>query len=311
MRILHSLTAERLTEETVLTIGTFDGIHRGHQHLIRQLVQHAHDTGRLSAALTFYPHPRAILSPESPPRYLSSPEERAALLAEMGVDVLVQLPFTRELAETSAADLVDQLLSALRMTELWVGAGFSMGRRREGTTDRLQALALERGFTLRVIEPLVDGGEPISSTRIRNLLMEGRVEEAGRLLGRPYTLSGTVAAGAHRGRTLGFRTANLPVDPTRAVPRDGVYVVRAVTDDGRRGGVANIGVRPSFDAGERLLEVHVLDYDGDLYGRWMAVEFVRWLRPERRYDSPAELVEQIERDVAEARAVLAASEAAD
>lgn len=304
MRITHSLKASPPAADTVLTVGTFDGIHRGHQHLVRQLVQRARDTGRLSAALTFHPHPRAILQPESPPRYLSSPEERAALLGEMGVDLLVQLPFTPDLAATSAAELIRNLIGALRMTELWVGAGFSMGRGREGTTDQLRALAGEMGFALRIIEPLLEEGEPISSTRIRNLLMEGRVREAERLLGRPYTLSGTVSAGAHRGRSLGFRTANLPVDPTRAVPRDGVYVVRAVTADGRRGGVANIGVRPSFDSGERVLEVHVFDYAGDLYGRWMAVEFLEWLRPELRFNSPAELVAQIARDVAEARAML-------
>jgi riboflavin kinase / FMN adenylyltransferase len=304
MRITHSLKASSPAADTVLTVGTFDGIHRGHQHLVRQLVQRARDTGRLSAALTFHPHPRAILQPESPPRYLSSPEERAALLGEMGVDLLVQLPFTPDLAATSAAELIRNLIGALCMTELWVGAGFSMGRGREGTTDQLRALAGEMGFALRIIEPLLEEGEPISSTRIRNLLMEGRVREAERLLGRPYTLSGTVSAGAHRGRSLGFRTANLPVDPTRAVPRDGVYVVRAVTADGRRGGVANIGVRPSFDSGERVLEVHVFDYAGDLYGRWMAVEFLEWLRPELRFNSPAELVAQIARDVAEARAML-------
>lgn len=309
MHILHSLKASPPAQETVLTIGTFDGIHRGHQHLVHQLVRRARETGRLCVALTFHPHPRAVLQPESPPRYLSSPEERAELLSAMGVDLLVQLPFTRELAATSTGDLIDNLMASLRMTELWVGAGFSMGRHREGTTDRLRQLSVEKGFALRIIEPLLDEGEPISSTRIRNLLLEGRVREAERLLGRPYTLGGTVAAGAHRGRSLGFRTANLPVDPTRAVPRDGVYVVRAVTADGRRGGVANIGVRPSFDAGERLLEVHVFDYDGDLYGRWMAVEFVEWLRPELRFNSPSELTAQIARDVAEARALLGMAEA--
>jgi len=304
MHIIHSLKVSPPAAETVLTVGTFDGIHRGHQHLVRQLVARARESGRLSAALTFHPHPRAILQPESPPRYLSSPEERAALLGEMGVDLLVQLPFTRELAATSAAELIAELMDALHMAELWVGVGFSMGRGREGNTDRLLVLADEMGFTLRIIQPLLDDGEPISSTRIRNLLMEGRVREAERLLGRPYTLSGTVSAGAHRGRALGFRTANLPVDPTRALPRDGVYAVWVVTSQGRRGGVANIGVRPSFDSGERTLEVHVFDYAGDLYGHWMAVEFVEWLRPEMRFSSPAELAAQIARDAAEARALL-------
>jgi riboflavin kinase/FMN adenylyltransferase len=308
MRIIHGLKVSPPVAETILTIGILDGIHRGHQYLLRQLVQRARDTGRLSAALTFHPHPRAVLQPESSPRYLSSPEERATLLGEMGVDLMVQLPFTPELAATSAADLIRELIGALRMAELWVGAGFCMGRGREGDTDRLRALSAELGYTLRVIEPLLDDGEPISSTRIRNLLMSGRVREAERLLGRPYTLGGTVAAGAHRGRTLGFHTANLPVDPDRALPRDGVYAVWVMMADGRRGGVANIGVRPTFDSddsrGDRLLEVHVFDYAGNLYGRRMAVEFVEWLRPELRFNSPAELVAQIARDVAEARALL-------
>jgi riboflavin kinase/FMN adenylyltransferase len=308
MRIQHNLAELPPANDTVVTIGTFDGIHRGHQHLIHQVVQRARATERLSAALTFYPHPRAVLDPERPPRYLSAPAERAALLAAMGVDILVQLAFTRALAETSAAELVDDLVRGLRMAELWVGTGFTMGRGREGTTDRLQELATEAGFALRIIEPLLDDGRPISSTRIRNLLMKGDVREAERLLGRPYTLSGTVATGAQRGRALGFRTANLPVDPTRAVPRDGVYVVQAVLEDGRHGGVANIGVRPSFDAGERTLEVHLLDYEGDLYGRTMEVAFIEWLRPEERFDSPAALAAQIARDVVAARTIVGMTE---
>jgi len=218
--------------------------------------------------------------------------------------VMVQLPFTRELAATSAGDFALALSRTLRMKELYVGAGFSMGRGREGTTDQLRDLAEREGFTLRVVEPLLEDGAPISSTRIRNLLMEGRVRDAATLLGRPYALGGTVSSGAQRGRSLGFRTANLPVDPTRAVPRDGVYAVWAVTADARRGAVANIGVRPSFDAGERLLEVHVLDYDGDLYGAEMTVEFAEWLRPEQRFQDPADLVAQIHRDVARARDLL-------
>jgi len=304
MKVLSSLENAKLDADAVVTIGTFDGVHRGHQYLVEQLVRRARETQRLSAVLTFHPHPRTVLSPDARPAYLSSPEERAAILGSLGLDLLVILPFTREVASTPAEAFIGQLYDKLRLRELWVGADFALGRGRQGNVSHLQLLASELGYTLQVIAPLYDGGEPISSTRIRNLLLKGRVEEVTRLLGRPYAVSGSVVKGVQRGRSLGFRTANLRLDPERAAPADGVYAVWAVVDGERHRGVANLGVRPSFGAGERLLEVHLLDYNGDLYGRKTVIEFVRWLRPEMRFDDASALVEQIRRDIVEAQAAL-------
>lgn len=307
MRIVHALEQAQPEHDTVLTIGSFDGVHRGHQHLVRQLVQRARETERLSVALSFYPHPRAVLHPELRPAYLSTPQERATILAALGLDILVLLPFTKELADTPAAAFMGELVRRLRLRELWVGPDFSLGRGREGDVTALRALGQELGYALHLVEPLTEDGEVISSTRIRQLLQEGRVEEAAKLLGRPYSVMGTVIQGAHRGRSLGFRTANLRPDPERALPADGVYVIWASTGHERHGGVANIGVRPSFGTGERLLEAHLLDYSGDLYSQDLLVEFVRFLRPEQRFPDTTALVEQIRRDIAQARAILAES----
>lgn len=311
MQLLYGLQDLALERDSVVSIGTFDGVHRGHQHLLAQLLQRARETGRLSAVLTFYPHPRLVLHPEVRPACLSTPEERAAWLEQLGVDLLVVQPFTLDLADTPAEAFMRQLVVDLRMRELWVGAGFALGRERGGDVPSLSALGERLGYRLQVVQPLLDGGEPISSTRIRKLIQGGEVGEAGRLLGRPYTISGPVVPGRHRGRELGFRTANLRLNPECAYPADGVYAVhlQVLSPDGSLGaplpGVANLGVRPSFGASDRLLEVHLLDYQGDLYAQDVRVEFVRRLRPELTFASTDALIAQIGRDVAQARAVLA------
>jgi len=304
MLVMRSIDAAQLDADTVVTIGTFDGVHRGHQYLVQKLVQRARESRRLSVVLTFHPHPRLVLNPEARPAYLSSPEERAAILGSLGLDVLVVLPFTREMAATPAEAFIGELYNKLRMRELWVGADFALGRGRQGDVAHLQELAAELGYTLQVTESLHDGGEVISSTRIRSLLANGDVEQVTRLLGHPYAVSSSVVRGVQRGRSLGFRTANLRLDAERAAPADGVYAVWAVVDGERHQAVANLGVRPSFGAGERLLEVHLLDYNDDLYGRSIVIEVVHWLRPEMRFGDVHGLIEQIRRDIAEARAAL-------
>ena len=303
MRIVHSLDLE-LDLDVVLTIGTFDGIHRGHQHLLEQLVSRARQTRRLSAVLTFYPHPRTVLHPEVCSTYLSTPEERALTMELLGLDLLVMLPFTHELAETRAEEFIRRLYERLRMRELWVGVDFAMGRRRKGNTSRLQSLGRQLGYVLRVIDPLCDKGKPISSSRIRVLLSEGHVGEAARLLGRYYAISGQVIKGEGRGQSLGFRTANLRIPPERVMPSNGVYAVWVAIEGQRFRAVANLGVRPSFGAGKRLLEVHLLDYEGDLYDKTVDVEFVQYLRPEEYFADVNELVEQIHRDNMAARVSL-------
>jgi riboflavin kinase/FMN adenylyltransferase len=305
MRTIHSIEAAGPDQDVVLTIGSFDGVHRGHQHLLRALIQRARETQRLSAALTFHPHPRAALQADPQPTYLSTPDERAAVMADLGLDLLVLLPFSHELAQTSAHDFVAMLYDWLRMRELWVGADFALGRGREGDTARLASLAEKLGFALRVVRPLYAGCEPISSTRIRALLAEGNMAETSRLLGRHYAIAGSVVHGAQRGRTLGVRTANLRIAPNRTAPPDGVYAVWGLIGGQRWPAVANLGIRPSFDAGERLIEVHLLDYAGDLYGNTLTVEFVSYLRPEMRFADPQALVAQIQVDIRRARTELA------
>jgi len=288
----------------VLTIGSFDGVHLGHQHLIRQLMARADKLGCRSGALTFHPHPRAVLRPNDPLNYLSTLDERTALLATLGLDQLVVVPFDMTVAATTAEAFVRHLHHYLGMCELWVGADFGMGHDREGTAERLGELGQELGYALHVVEPLFAGDSPISSTRIRRLLAQGNVSQAAALLGRPYTLSGPVVHGFERGRKLGFPTANVALAPERAIPAYGVYAVRCCWNGIIWPGVAGIGVRPTFDNGDPSLEVYLLDYAGDLYGVEMTVEFVEHLRPELRFDDIADLVLQLERDVADARSIL-------
>lgn len=308
MRLIVDLARAQVQRPTIVTIGAFDGLHIGHQHLVRELIQHARDRASLSAVVTFHPHPRSVLRPWLGPKVLTTPGEKAVLLAQMGLDVLVLLSFTPAMAQTPAADFVRLLYERLQMAELWVGKGFALGRGREGDVRALQRMGAEWGFQVRVVEPVAVGGRVISSTLVRELLASGQVAEARQLLGRPYSLAGEVVAGAQRGRCLGFPTANLSVRPERAIPPDGVYAVYAGLGDERRPAVANIGQRPSFNAGQRTIEVHIIGYQGDLYGQDLVVEFMNRLRPERRYDDICQLVRQIAADVEQARRLLGTEE---
>lgn len=305
MRLIDDLASARVERPTVVTVGAFDGLHIGHQQIIQRLIDHARETGRLSAVVTFHPHPRAVLRPWLSPKVLTTPGEKAVLLAQMGLDILVLVGFTPQLARMPARDFVRLLRERLQMEELWVGRDFALGRGREGDVPALQAMGDDLGFAVKVFEPVTVEGRPVSSTEVRELLATGQVDEARRLLGRPYSIAGEVVGGARRGRCLGFPTANLAVRPERALPPDGVYAVYAVVGNERLPAVANIGERPSFNTGQRAIEVHILDYSGDLYGRDLAVEFLRRLRAEQRFSDVCQLVEQISRDVEQARRIFA------
>jgi len=304
MQVVDDLTKADLRQDTVLTIGAFDGLHRGHQALIEAVVERARATDRLAAVLTFHPHPAVVLAPDRAPRSLTTPGDKVALLEGLGVDLVVLLPFDRQVAATPARDFMEMISRQLRLRELWVGSDFAVGRDREGNVPRLRELGRELGYDVRVVEPLVDGSGSISSSRIRALLRQGRVAEAAQLLGRSPSLSGEVVIGARRGRTLGFPTANLEVRPERAVPADGVYAVFASLGRERYPAVANVGVRPSFDNGQRTVEIHLLDFDRDIYGCDLVVEFVARLRDERRFEDIEDLVSQIDRDSRSAREIL-------
>jgi len=306
MQIIDDLSQVHLDKDSVLTIGAFDGVHRGHQYLIGQLLQKARQTHRLAGLITFHPHPSAVLSPGNPTRYITTPGEKAALLERLGLDIVAILPFNWEMAQTSARHFIKIVSQQLRMTELWVGSDFALGYGREGTPDVLRALGQEMGFSVETITPVVWKGEIISSTRIRSLLFRGQVRKATELLGRYPSLAGEVVRGAQRGRCLGFPTANLEVRAERAVPANGIYAVYAVLGEERYQGVANVGVRPSFDNGERTVETYIMDFEADIYGYDLVVEFVQRLRPEKRFTDIKKLIAQIERDIVRARRILAA-----
>jgi len=304
MRVIHNLTHLHPDKPTVLTIGKFDGVHRGHEHLFRQLIGRARELGAQAAALILHPHPREVLRPGEPVRYLTSIEERIELLQALGLDLVVILPFTPELAATSAEDFLALLARHLWLVELWVGPDFALGRGRQGDVPFLRRMGQVRGFEVHVVEPLRRAGRVVASSEIRADLEEGRVVEAKALLGRWPSLTGTVIRGAHRGRGLGFPTANLAVWERQVVPGNGVYAVWVHLRGERRPGVANIGVRPSFEDGQHTVEVHIFDFNDDLYGEQLKVEFVQRLRDERRFENVEALVEQIRRDAARARQVL-------
>jgi riboflavin kinase / FMN adenylyltransferase len=309
MEIIRDINSAYITRPTVLTIGSFDGIHRGHQHLIGQIVARAkEESGMVSALVTLHPHPKVVLRPNSQMRYLSTIEERLDLLAPLGLDYVVVFPFSLETSQIRARDFIQILIDRLSLTEIICGKDFALGYKREGTVDFLRAMGREKGFAVTIVEPYALDGEIVSSTRIRELIAVGDLEQATRLLGRHPSIRGRVIRGDQRGRTLGFPTANLAVPERRQIPADGIYATRVNIGRRRFSGAANVGIRPTFDKGQRLIEVFILDFDEDLYDQVITVEFVKRLREELKFDSVNALIEQMGKDVVETRLVLAAAD---
>ena len=290
--------------ETVLTIGVFDGVHRGHSHLLQRLISLARPSFQ-PAVLTFTNHPVTVLQPDRQVSFLTTASEKERLLKAAGIELVVSLEFSSELAQLSAGEFVSLLVEKLNMKGLVVGPDFALGRNREGTTERLAELGMQMGFFVDVLDPLLLGGELVKSRVIRQKILEGDVSATCRLLGREYSLSGTVITGDRRGRELGFPTANVDVDKAMALPADGIYASWAVVDGARQPSATSIGVRPTFGLTDRLVEVYILDFDGDLYGRELEVQFVEKLRDQEAFGSLDALVEQINQDVANTRETLA------
>lgn len=305
MRHITSLLDARLDRPSVVTIGAFDGVHRGHQHLVRELVEYAQQRDLAPVVLTFFPHPEMVLRGSRPGFYLTMPEAKARLLSELGVDLVVTHPFDEEVRRIRAADFVTNLLESLKMASLWVGADFAMGYQREGNVDFLRQQSEARGFELRVVDLMNAGGERVSSSRIREALAVSEVGEAARLLGRPHMVHGEVVRGEGRGRTIGIPTANLDIPRELAVPARGVYAGWVEFDDSRKAAVVNIGLRPTFDgSGAQTVEAHLLDFSGDLYGKTVRLYFTDWLRAEQKFSSIDALVAQIHLDIERARTLL-------
>lgn len=305
MRVFHALTEAGGLAGCALALGNFDGVHLGHQALFAEARRQA----PLAAALTFHPHPGKVLQPELAPRLITPLPRKLELMEGCGLGAVVVQPFTREYARSSPAHFEASLLDGLGARHLVVGSDFTYGAARGGNVDTLRRAAAARGAQVHVVPPITVDGLLASSSKVREYVLEGRVSAAAMLLGRPFDLEGSVVAGQSRGRTLGFPTANVHT-ANELLPATGVYAVRVCLagEHSWRPAVANLGVKPTFGGGALCVEVHLLDFQGDLYGRELRVQFLERLRAEQRFGSVAELVEQIRRDVEAARAVLARAE---
>ena len=302
MRAIDELERARTSSGSVLTIGTFDGVHRGHRRVVELAVKEAREHGLQVGVLTFISTPRETLRASEPVAYLSDLEERIALLREAGADFVASITFDMELAGLSAREFSERLVEILSLKRLVVGPDFAMGRRREGTIPALTEIGAELGFTVTTLDEVVDGSQRIGSSVIRRLIIEdGDVEAAMSMLARPYSLSGEIVHGHHRGKDLGFPTANMAVPSRRAVPADGIYVTRSYLGSEALPSVTNVGDNPTFQDAERMVETFVLDFDQEIYGREMRVEFLKRLRGEETFDSVDALVVQMHRDIQQAR----------
>lgn len=295
------------TGDTVITVGTFDGVHRGHQAVLDALVRDAAASGLSPLVVSFEPHPLEVLKPTAAPRLLSPGDERLEALAAAGVRHVALLPFTSTLALYTAEDFVDLVLRPrYRMRQLLIGYDHGFGRGRSGDVDTLRRLGASRGFGVDVVPPVMDaGGKPISSSGIRRAISAGELDRAADLLGHRYTLSGRVVAGVKRGRLLGYPTLNIESpSPRKLIPPNGVYAVIVDARRGRFGGMMNLGPRPTFDDQTVTIEVHLFDAEDDFYGEVVRAEFVARLRDTMRFESADALVAQLARDERDARAAL-------
>ncbi|HEX2778229.1 MAG TPA: bifunctional riboflavin kinase/FAD synthetase [Gemmatimonadaceae bacterium] len=296
-----------LAQGSIVTVGTFDGVHRGHQDVLARLVARARERGLPSALVTFDPHPLEVVNPQAAPALLTAADEKLEVIAESGIDYAIVVPFTVEFSHLSAeAFVTDVLQSRYGMRELLIGHDHGFGRGRTGDTEVLRALGARRGFRVDVVPPVGDpDGRAISSTAIRRAVAGGDLERAAYGLGRLYSVSGRVVEGAGRGRGLGYRTINIDLPSARKLlPPEGVYAVKGQTHLGTFGGMMNLGGRPTFGERERALEVHLFDADGDWYGRTVRIDFVARLRDTQRFQSAAALAEQLRRDETDARRAL-------
>lgn len=304
MRVLHDLEGWP-PGQLHLAIGVFDGVHRGHQEVIRRLRLGAHAAGALALAATFDPLPVQVLAPGAPPSALSEPTDRAQALEAAGADAVVLFRFDAAFAALGAREFVDRVLAAGDVHRIVVGHDFRFGRGREGDVGLLETLGRERDVAIDVVPSLELGGGIVSSTRVRNLLVAGEVREAAELLGRPYSVRGRIVHGDKRGRALGYPTINVATPAERLLPRDGIYATRVVVAGAAHPAATSLGVRPTFGGAERLLESYLLDVSADLYGEEASTSFVERLRDELRFASPEALIEQIARDVEATRRALA------
>jgi riboflavin kinase/FMN adenylyltransferase len=302
MRLFHGTDNAEIQRPTVMTMGVFDGLHLGHQLIMSTVVERARATGAVPTVITFDPHPRVVLHPESAPPLLQTFDQRIEALGLLGIEQTIVIRFTRAFSQTRAEEFLRDVVSdRLQAKEVYLGRGFAFGRNREGNIELLKRVSQQLGFRAEEVPEVRLRGQRISSTRIRELLLQGRVNLARRMLGRPYGVEGRVVRGAERGQQIGFPTANL-LPQNRVIPRNGVYVTATLIDGQWRPSVANVGTRPTFETSTHTsIEAFVMDWSGNLYGDVVRVRFLHRLRDERKFESVRHLQEQIERDVLRAR----------
>jgi riboflavin kinase/FMN adenylyltransferase len=297
----------RRSRETVVTVGSFDGVHLGHQAVLEEIARRAEAANRESVLVTFEPHPLEVVNPQAAPPLLTTGPERREVLAQTPLDLAYFIRFDRQVAGMSPEEFVrGVLLERCGMRELVIGHDHGFGRGRSGDVETLRQLGAVYGFDVDVVPPVDFGDQHVSSSRVRRAVAGGDLASAARMLGRPYTVSGVVGQGAGRGRHLGVPTVNLTDVPSqKLLPPDGVYAVEVEWPGGRSGGMMHQGPRPTFADGRRALEAHLFDFEGDLYGEWVRITWVKRLRDVERFDSVEQLKQQMERDRVDSLAALA------
>ena len=302
MKIFHGTENANIARPTVLTLGVFDGLHIGHQRIMETVVVQAKAAGAVPTAITFDPHPRAVLHPESAPPLLQTLDQRLANFEVLGIEQAIVIPFTVEFSQQPAEDFLSHIIrDRLHAKEVYLGKGFAFGKGRGGNIELLRQKSAELGFVADEVDEIKLRGIRVSSSAIRRLLGEGSVNLARRMLGRPYGVEGVIIRGDRRGHTIGFPTANLKPH-NRVLPRFGVYATATLIDGKWRKSITNIGVRPTFESdADPSIETYVFDFDGDLYGDVLRVRFLHRIRDEKKFNGIDELKAQIERDSARAR----------
>jgi riboflavin kinase/FMN adenylyltransferase len=297
MKIFHGTENANISRPTVLTLGVFDGLHLGHQRIMQTVVERARGANAIPTVLTFDPHPRAVLHPESAPPLLQTLDQRLAALEVLGIEQAILIRFNREFAAIDAETFLrDVVYERLQAREVYLGKGFAFGKNRAGNIELLRKMSRALGFFADEVAEVRLRGKRISSSKIREFLADGKINQARRMLGRPYGVEGKIIHGAQRGRTIGFPTANLHPQ-NRVIPKFGVYATATLIDDKWRRGITNVGVRPTFEKeSEPSIETYIFDFDGDLYGDVLRVRFLHRIRDERKFGGIEELKTQIERD---------------
>ena len=304
MLVEEELASLSPKKDMLLTIGVFDGVHRGHKYLLSQLKELAKRQNLLSGVVTFRQHPQQMLSPQTKLPCLTDLARRTNLLKNEGIDAIITLSFTPELAQLSPRQFLRLLKKYLRMRGLVIGPDFALGQNREGDATTLRALGQDMNFNVTVVSPIVVNGEVVSSTTIRNALAKGNMKKVSNLIGLSFSLHGRVITGVGRGVELGFPTANLDVNSEQALPADGVYATWTYIDDKAYQSMTNIGRRPTFGDSKRIIEVHILDYYSNLYGCEIKIDIIDRIRGEKQFDTVDKLKKQITGDIKQGRAIL-------